>query len=235
MKSDINELNKQQVVLLCILVAFVTSIATGITVVSVMQQSDEPITQTINNVIEKTVEKVVPVEKIVEVPKSVPSESERIKLAAQKGATSLVSVVDTQGAKYGLAVVTKDKEAIILLSVDEDRKSLVENNFASSSASIVRNEDRPIFSLVKFDNTVGQNADIRATTLESGETIVSMWGLSTGDITTSKGYVSKISDGYLSIHVDVDPPVGATVFDSNGSFVGFVSGFEGGLAIVRTI
>lgn len=59
-------LNTQQIVLLCLLVSFVTSIATGITVVSIMQQAPEPVTQTINRVVERTVESVTqkPVEEI---------------------------------------------------------------------------------------------------------------------------------------------------------------------------
>jgi hypothetical protein len=59
-------LNTQQIILLCLLVSFVTSAATGITVVSLMQQSPEPVTQTINRVIERTVETVTqqPVEDI---------------------------------------------------------------------------------------------------------------------------------------------------------------------------
>jgi S1-C subfamily serine protease len=52
-------LNTQQIVLLCLLVAFVTSIATGITVVSLTDQSQRPVTQTINRVVERTIEKVV--------------------------------------------------------------------------------------------------------------------------------------------------------------------------------
>jgi len=73
-----HDLNKQQVVLLCLLVSFVTSVATGITVVSLLDQSPRPVTQTINRVVERTVEKVIeqventdnqtprPVERIVE-------------------------------------------------------------------------------------------------------------------------------------------------------------------------
>lgn len=68
------DLNAQQIVLLTLLVSFVTSIATGITTVSLLEQAPEPVTQTINRVVEKTVERVVevegenntPVEKIVE-------------------------------------------------------------------------------------------------------------------------------------------------------------------------
>jgi len=55
------DLSKQQLVLLGILIAFVTSIATGITTVSLMQQEPGGVTQTINRVVERTVEKVVQV------------------------------------------------------------------------------------------------------------------------------------------------------------------------------
>lgn len=54
-----NDLNTQQIVLLCLLVSFVTAICTGITVVSLMQQEPEPVTQTIHRVVEKTVERVI--------------------------------------------------------------------------------------------------------------------------------------------------------------------------------
>lgn len=57
---EIEELNKSQIVLLTLLVSFVTSIATGIVTVSLMQQAPPAITQTVNRVIEHTVEKIVP-------------------------------------------------------------------------------------------------------------------------------------------------------------------------------
>ena len=57
---DIEQLTKAQIVLLTLLVSFITSIATGIVTVSLMDQAPASITQTINRVVERTVERVVP-------------------------------------------------------------------------------------------------------------------------------------------------------------------------------
>jgi len=58
---DLEKLNKTQIILLVLLVSFVTSIATGIVTVTLMDQAPPAITHTINRVVEHTVEKVVPV------------------------------------------------------------------------------------------------------------------------------------------------------------------------------
>ena len=57
---DVEHLTKHQIVLLTLLVSFVTSIATGIVTVSLMDQAPPSVTRTINQIVERTVEKVVP-------------------------------------------------------------------------------------------------------------------------------------------------------------------------------
>src|ERR1035441_637892 len=59
---DIKELNKSQLILLAVLLSFITSIATGITTVTLMQQAPKSITVPVNRVIEQTVEKIQQVE-----------------------------------------------------------------------------------------------------------------------------------------------------------------------------
>lgn len=55
---DIKDLNKPQMILLVLLVSFVVSIATGVSVVSLMQPEPTTVTQTINKVIQHTIENV---------------------------------------------------------------------------------------------------------------------------------------------------------------------------------
>ncbi|MBY0473223.1 hypothetical protein K2Q00_03000 [Patescibacteria group bacterium] len=57
---DLERLTKHQVILLTLLVALVTSIATGIVTVSLLNQQPQGITRTINQIVERTVQTVVP-------------------------------------------------------------------------------------------------------------------------------------------------------------------------------
>ncbi len=57
---EIKDLNKSQLILLAILISFVTSIATGITTVTLMEQAPASVTMPITRVVRETVEKVVP-------------------------------------------------------------------------------------------------------------------------------------------------------------------------------
>ena len=58
---DIKDLNRSQLILLALLLSFVTSLATGITTVTLMQQAPDSVTIPITKVVRQTVEKIVPV------------------------------------------------------------------------------------------------------------------------------------------------------------------------------
>lgn len=61
---EIDKLTKQQIILTCTLVAFVSAIATGITVVTLMSQSTQTIATPINRIIRQTIESTQPSEVI---------------------------------------------------------------------------------------------------------------------------------------------------------------------------
>lgn len=109
---DIERLTKSQVVLLTLLVSFVTSIATGIVTVSLMEDAPPTITQTVNRIVERTVETVAPsqpaavattIEKEVLV-----GESEQLARAIERVAPSVVHLYmpgkDESGADVRLFV-----------------------------------------------------------------------------------------------------------------------------------
>jgi hypothetical protein len=93
------DLTKQQMVLLTVLVSFVCSVATSISIVALLTDAAQPVTQTINNVIEKTIEKVVtgtttPVY-VKQPPVVVKSESEKVITAVGINLPKIVVVRDT--------------------------------------------------------------------------------------------------------------------------------------------
>jgi len=119
------ELNKTQIVLLTLLVSFVTSIATGIVTVTLMDQAPPAVTQTINHVVEKTIETVVPgeVQKTTVVTKQIKvrDEDQIVNAVAKNqkailtiGGVNMSGAIDTLGigsaiSSDGLVVVDKSK------------------------------------------------------------------------------------------------------------------------------
>jgi hypothetical protein len=112
-------LNTQQTVLLCLLVSFITSISTGITVVSLMQQSPEPVTQTINRVIERTVQTVTqqPVQEIknliTQKPSSAPNKEVTTVVVNQED-ESINAVAKNENSVARIFVNTKNQDFVTM-------------------------------------------------------------------------------------------------------------------------
>lgn len=126
------ELSRTQTVLLCLLVSFVTSIGTGIITVSLIQEAPPGVTQTINQVVERTVERVVPgapntVTKEVTV---VVKEEDLVIDAIRKNEKSLVRI--GQNVPQGVPVVVA-----LGLVVADNGTILVDGRTMSPDASYV--------------------------------------------------------------------------------------------------
>jgi len=94
---DIERLTKSQIVLLVLLVSFVTSIATGIVTVTLLEEAPPVVTQTINRVVEHTIERVVPGESqtatVIETEKTVVvNEVDLITVAIDKNTDKIVKI-----------------------------------------------------------------------------------------------------------------------------------------------
>lgn len=94
------ELSKSQLVLLVLLVSFVTSIATAVVTVALVDQAPKPVTQTIQRVVERvaTVGEAVPQETKVEVPPQITviSDEDKIVRIVADMLPSVVSIVATK-------------------------------------------------------------------------------------------------------------------------------------------
>ena len=125
-----DDLNKNQIVLLVLLVSFVTSIATGIVTVTLMDQAPAGVTQTVNRIVERTVERVVPGEPtertvIREVPVLV-SQEEVILDIVRNAELSVVRVADARGdLAYGSGFVIDSQGTVVTAAhlLPQDRRT----------------------------------------------------------------------------------------------------------------
>lgn len=119
------DLNKNQLILLVLLISFVTSIGTGIMTVSLLMEAPVEVTNTINRVVERTIESVGPVQTIVtggsskekEIQTVVVKEEDQVIGAIEKNSKAVVRIREKSVSLgidnlYGLGVVVS-KEGII--------------------------------------------------------------------------------------------------------------------------
>lgn len=140
------DLSKHQLILLVLLVSFVTSIATGIITFTLLQEAPVEVTQTINRVVEKTIEKVVPAEGQPNktITTVVVNEDDRILEAISKNEKSIVRLRTTgsDGSEIfaGLGLVVSSDGVILA-----DARS-----HNSSSAFSISFSDGKVYSSAKI-------------------------------------------------------------------------------------
>ncbi len=133
----IEDLTKTQLILLAVLISFITSIVTGIVTVTLLEQSPPALTQTINRVVEKTVQTVVPgkTEK-VEIPVSIDEESLVVK-AIEQAMPAVIAGGD------GAAFYISPNRLVSLSLASSSPIVNVNFSYATSSAHLVLADSGP--------------------------------------------------------------------------------------------
>ena len=124
---DIQDLNKSQLILLAVLLSFITSIATGITTVTLMQQAPASVTIPVTRIIRETVEKVVPTETVQRAP-VLSAEDKKIleDLKAIKPLTVTLFLKNETGDKIlGTGLFLGDNKVVIASIIPEPKEGEV--------------------------------------------------------------------------------------------------------------
>lgn len=205
-----NDLNTQQIVLLCLLVSFVTSIATGITVVSLMEQAPDPVSQTINRVVEKTIERVVeapkddeeqPVERVVE---TVVVNQEDLTIEAVQGNAQKVARVyrvDSAETRFFAGVspiVRSDGTLLAGVNVQNSNKLVAVYNGGEFEMEVISENER--YTLLRpvnaGDNTFGSVSFANVSGMKLAQSVIMLSGQNNNVV--SSGIVTDIKKSKFS-------------------------------------
>ena len=126
---DIKDLNKSQLILLAVLLSFVTSIATGITTVTLMQQAPESAIVPVTRIIRETVEKIVPAPSAPKTP-ALSAEEKKIleDLKAIKPLTVtlfLKGAIEAEDKVLGTGLFLGDNKVVIASIIPEPKEEEV--------------------------------------------------------------------------------------------------------------
>ena len=132
------DLNKNQIVLLTLLVSFVTSIATGIMTVSLLQEAPVEVVRNINSIVEKTIERVTPANPTTpakEVTTIIVKEEDSVINSINKNIKSIVRITEKDpilgtNSFYGIGLIV-DKIGLI----GADRKTVTIGNVYTAMTS----------------------------------------------------------------------------------------------------
>jgi len=247
-------LTKQQITLLCVLIALITSVATAISVVSLTDESGLP-TQTIYKVIERSIDKVAdlptkdstpaPIKETKPVSTVFPSD------IAQLGVKSLVRIYETSsGTKQfvALGVAVGSKSGVLT-------SSLLVPNYAGSTyiaiapdgtevpATFSKDDISGSFAFFVMNYPAGSKSKVPSIELKSisnlklGANVVAVGGKESGDV-VSTGIVAELrpltegaTTGKTSAIVITDMTLTSTfsgflLFDTSGVLVAFEQGID---------
>lgn len=234
---DIEELSKSQLILLTILVNFVTSIATGILTVSLLDNSPAFVTQTINRVVEHTIETVAAAAPTTVIQQVAPAPSNQDLVTAAIGAAAMRAVAiyaaDTGTSTPAIAIGTYLPKSRAVVTAAQDA-------LPKEALIAFTNGEYILASLARGGNGItiygfSDNADLpkmtQPTLVASGDLKLGQTALALGsDGTASTGIVARVSEKGVQTTLP-EIGTGAAAVDLAGNIIGVSGGAGPGLLI----
>ena len=225
---DIKDLNKSQLILLAVLLSFITSIATGITTVTLMQQAPTSFTMPVNRIIKQTIEKIQQVEGKTTVQTVVIKEEDLVVDALAKNKSAIFYITketqDIDGKSVevsaGRGFVVSDEGIIVADSslVPDSRVYYVKNDSGKFKADFV-SLDKNGFSLLKIGAPLDEKNKIAFTVPAFGD--LSKMKIGQKIIFLGNTISSFIFEGDKDIKVNVTRSnAGGLILDLDGEVLG---------------
>lgn len=231
---NIEELSKSQLILLTILVNFVTSVATGILTVSLLDRAPAFVTQTVNRVVERTIETVAAAASVRAVSPA-PSNQDLVTAAIGADATRMVAIyaAHTGTSTPAVSIGTYLPKSRAVATAAQDilpKEALIEFPDGSYSAASLAREGQGIVIYGFADGAtlpkITSPLLISASALKLGETALAI----STDGSASTGIVARVSS--KGVHTTLpDTGVGSAAVDLAGNLIGIAGGTTPGLFI----
>ena len=232
---DIEELSKSQLILLTILVNFVTSVATGILTVSLLDHAPAFVTQTVNRVVEHTIETVAAAAPAVTVQAPAPSNQDLVTAAIGADASRAIAIyapdAGTSTPAIGIGTYLPKSRAVVTAALDSlPKEVLIEfTNGTYVPASLAHAGKGLMVYGFADDATLPKMTSpglVPTNGLKLGETALALGA----DGSASTGIVARVSDN--GVHTTLpDIGTGSAVVDLSGNLIGISAGAAPGLLI----
>ncbi len=232
---DIEELSKSQLILLTILVNFVTSVATGILTVSLLDHAPAFVTQTVNRVVEHTIETVAAAAPVVTVQAPAPSNQDLVTAAIGADAARVVAIYDastgTSTPAIGIGTYLPKSRAVVTAVQDGlPKEALIQfTNGTYVPASRAHEGNGIVIYGFADEATLPKMSSpilVSSGDLKLGETALALGS----DGSASTGIVARVSA--KGIHTTLpDIGTGSAVVDLAGNLIGISSGAIPGLLV----